>query len=321
MQKSDFDKLLERYLAGQVSEQERIKIEVWLEVMKTKDTSNLELSKEDEDKLFGKISASADNVDEIIALAGKEAIPARGWVLRIAAAVLIVASVSYTAWYLAHKTPGFLEIASKKGIEKIILNDGSLVWLRAGGRLVYYEKREEGIRYAELNGEALFEVAKDMSHPFVIRCGEASIRVVGTSFSVRTVSDSLELKVLTGTVEFSPATNKAGVDVEPNERLVYKVNGEMEKFSMDKKEVPAIVADTEYNMLFTNGTLEEVMKSISKKFDVAIELTDTRAGKCRITADFTDHSLESTLKMITEVLDVTYTRNGSDIKISGTGCN
>src|SRR5260221_4679650 len=155
-----------------------------------------------------------------------------------------------------------------------------------------------------------------MSHPFVIRCGEASIRVVGTSFSVRMVSDSLELKVLTGKVKFSSATNKEAVEVEPNERLVYKVNGEMEKFSMDKKEVPAIVADTEYNMLFTNGTLEEVMKSISKKFYVAIELTDKQPGQCRITADFTDHSLESTLKMSTEVLDVTYTRNGIDIKTS-----
>src|SRR5258706_2663308 len=147
---------------------------------------------------------------------------------------------------MTHKNPCLLEVVSNNGVEKIILNDGSLVWLRAGSRLVYFEKPEDGIRYAELKGEALFEVAKDVSHPFVIRCGEARIRVLGTSFSVRTVSDSLELKVLTGTVNFSSATNKAGMDVVPNERLVYKVDGKIEKFSMDKKEVPAIVADTEY---------------------------------------------------------------------------
>jgi ferric-dicitrate binding protein FerR (iron transport regulator) len=242
--------------------------------------------------------------------------------VRNAAAVLVIFSVSYGAWYMTRKNSGDPEAISKNVIAKIILNDGSLVWLRTGSHLVYYEKPEDSIRYAELNGDALFEVAKDSSHPFVIRCGEASLRVLGTSFSVRMVSDSLELKVLTGKVNFSLATKKASVDVEPNERLIFnKVNGEMEKFSMDKKEVPAIIADTEYNMLFTNATLEEVIKSISKKFDVAIELRDKQAGKCRITADFTDHSLESTLKMITEVLDVGYSRNGSDIKIDGTGCN
>ena len=44
MQKSDFDQLMERYVTGKVSEQERKKIEAWLDVMKTEDNTDLELS-------------------------------------------------------------------------------------------------------------------------------------------------------------------------------------------------------------------------------------------------------------------------------------
>src|SRR6266850_5329921 len=170
MQKSEFDKLLQRYLAGEVSEQERIKIESWLEVMKTEDTSDLELSKEDEEKLFQKITANVDNVDEILEIGGEHK-KGRGWLIRMAAGLLIVSLVSYAIGYVAGWRPGSLQAVSKAGVEKIILNDGSLAWLRGESRLVYYEKPAEGIRYAELNGEALFEVAKDARHPFVIRCG------------------------------------------------------------------------------------------------------------------------------------------------------
>ena len=52
-----------------------------------------------------------------------------------------------------------------------------------------------------------------------------------------------------------------------------------------------------------------------------INIEKGQAGQCRITADFTDHSLESTLQMITEVLDVEYARNGNAVIISGRGCN
>jgi len=320
MQKSDFDKLLQRYLAGEVSEEERIKIEAWLDVMKTRDTADVELSREDEDKLFQKITANVDNVDEILAISGEEK-KGRGWVLGIAAGLLIASIVSYAIWHVAGRSPGSLEAISKAGVEKIILNDGSLAWLRGESRLVYYEKASEGIRYAELSGEALFEVAKDAQHPFVIRCGAATIRVVGTSFSVRMDSDRLELKVLTGRVHLSSETDKVGVDLDPKEKAIYTGGGGIKKEALKGSEVSLITDDTEYNMQFANAPMDQIAERIGRKFNVKISIAIPRAGQCRITADFTDHSLESTLQMITEVLDVAYTRNGNAVTINGSGCN
>jgi hypothetical protein len=46
MEKSEFDRLLERYLNDDVTEQERKKVEAWLDISKTKGTGGFELSKE-----------------------------------------------------------------------------------------------------------------------------------------------------------------------------------------------------------------------------------------------------------------------------------
>jgi transmembrane sensor len=323
MKKSNFDRLLKRYLAGQVSEQERIKIEAWLDVMKTEDTTDLELSKEDEDKLFEKITSNVDSAKEITAFPPgmEKKTPLNRWVFRIAASLLIVSLVAYAAWYITQPDGGSLQVASKNGVEKIILNDGTLVWLRPGSKLIYYEKADEGIRYSELDGEALFEVVKDASHPFVIKCDGATIRVLGTSFSVKTGKDSLELKVLTGKVNLSSETDKAGVDIERNEKVIYTGSSGIKKLTLPEAEVSEITAHTEYDMEFTNTTIDEIMEKVGKKFNVKVTMTNKQIGRCRITADFTDHSLESTLQMITEVLYVDYNKKGSTITITGSGCN
>lgn len=48
MEKSNFDQLLQQHLTGQVTGQEKTKIETWLHVMKTHNAGDLELSKEEQ---------------------------------------------------------------------------------------------------------------------------------------------------------------------------------------------------------------------------------------------------------------------------------
>src|SRR5579859_3453390 len=98
MDKSNFDLLMQRYLDGTASDQERAKIEAWLDVMKTKETTDLELSKADEERLFQKIKSSA-SINEVTSFQSKRKNRGGGrWAVQIAAALLILASVSYVIW-------------------------------------------------------------------------------------------------------------------------------------------------------------------------------------------------------------------------------
>jgi transmembrane sensor len=321
MDKSHFDELMNRYVEGKTSEQERIKIEAWLDVMKTRSTTDLELSKEDEEKIFRKITSKIDNLDEITSfIPGSNKKNLGRWAMQIAAAVLIIVSASYVIWTLNAEDSNQLNITSKNGVEKIILNDGTLVWLHAGSRLTYFEKKQSGTRNTELQGEALFEVAKDASHPFIIKCGDVNLKVLGTSFSVKASNDRIELIVLTGKVNLSSSTKNINVDVEANEKILV-TNNVVEELQLQPTEVSEITSDTEYNMQFVNVSMEEVARKIGKKFNIEVKIINAQANKCRITADFTDHSLDRTLQLIMEILDVEYSQKGKEVTITGKGCN
>lgn len=318
MEKTNFDQLLERYLTGEVSEQEKIKLEAWLEVRKTNASVNLELSKEEEERLFQKIISSRDNVKDITTFKTTET-KKGGWYLRIAASVLLLIGLTYAGYQLIGINQNGM-LASRDEIQKLILNDGSIVWLRGESSLEYHEK-PDGIRYAELQGEGLFEVAKDPDHPFIIQSSTVTLKVLGTSFDVKIDKERLELKVLTGKVNLSLNPEETGIDVQPNEKVIYKGSGSLEKQQMSREEKESILAHTEYNMQFNNATLAEVVKRLEDKFEITIKLDTQQIGECHITADLTDNGLERSLQLIKEVLNIEFTRQGNTITITGTGCN
>ena len=320
MEKTDFDLLMERYVTGKVSDQERVKIEAWLDAMGAEDNTELDLTKEEEDRIFRKLTDSLTTVEDMAALKPKRKIRADQWMIRIAASLVILSLVSYVVWYYAAPRENQLEVVSKNGVEKIILNDGSLVWLRGESKVMYYEKPDERARYTTFEGEALFEVAKDESHPFIVQCGDVKVRVLGTSFSIRTTVDQVELTVLTGKVNLSSAANSEGIDVLPQEKVIYKSNGEFEKLTTNEQEITSITENTDYNMQFTNIGMGEVADRLESKFNVSIKLSNKSIRNCKITMDFTDQSLEKSLQLITEVLDVTYSVKDKTVTITGTGC-
>lgn len=321
MEKSNFDQLLKRYITGEVSEDERRKLEAWLDVMKTKNRNNLELNEEDEEKLFQKIVSKHENLSEIrTMIPSQKRVSWLGWTFRIAASMLVVAMVTYVAWQLGKQNNGVVEVASHSEVEKVKLPDNSLVWLKGNSKLIYYEKEQDNIRYAELQGEALFEVFKDPSHPFVINCGNATLKVLGTSFSVRAYSDSIEVTVLTGKVNVSIAADKKSMDVLANEKVVYPVRGQLEKVTPGSAETVAVAVGTEYDLEFSNVSLNDVVKRLERKFDVTISIENDNAKSCSITVDLTDQSLEQAMQMIVDVLDVDYRRDANSIIVSGQGC-
>ncbi|HEX8038064.1 MAG TPA: FecR domain-containing protein [Chryseosolibacter sp.] len=323
MKKTNLDKLLERYIQGQVTDQEKMKIEAWLDVKKTEEGTNLVLDDAGEEKLFRKITANIDNAEEIRSFrprdAAERAFFRKTW-FRAAASLLLLIASSYTIWHLVAKEESPQVFVAAAGIEKVILRDGTIVWLHKGSRFTF-AATPDGERTATLRGEGLFEVAKDPSRPFIISCGEASVKVVGTSFNLKSDDAGIELKVLTGRVRVSTPSNTAGIVVIPNEEAVYRKDLGLRKSVMERDEAQTVTARTDYNMAFKNTAIKTVIGRIESKFDVDIVLENPNVNDCRITADFTDHSLESTLLMIRELLDIDYTIEKSTVTIQGSGCN
>ena len=93
-------------------------------------------------------------------------------------------------------------IATRKGdIRRAPLSDGSAVTLNTDTVLrATYDRRIRKV--VLLRGEALFDVAKDASRPFIVTAGAMRVRAIGTSFLVRTLSaGQVEVVVREGVVE------------------------------------------------------------------------------------------------------------------------
>jgi hypothetical protein len=66
--------------------------------------------------------------------------------------------------------------------------------------------------------------------------------------------------------------------------------------------------------------MDEVVNRLESKFNVSVKLSDKRIRNCKITMDFTDQSLEKSLQLISEVLDVTYSIQDKTVTLTGKGC-
>ena len=319
MEETNFDRLLHRYLHNELSEQEKKKFLAWLDVLHKENHTDLELSTDDQEKLFQKITSKIDSVDDVFALYPKR--PAivklflKRWV-QIAASVIVILSLSFAVWNIVHDTAPEQSLASST--DKIILNDGTIVWLQGDSKFVYYEK--DGARHAKLTGEGLFEVAKISDRPFIITCGDINVKVVGTSFTLKTGQGHIELSVLTGKVNLTSTADRVGVYVEPKEKIIYTTKGKIERKIITGTELTAIIKNTEYDMAFRSASMERVIECIAKKFDVTVTVSNENLRRCHISADLTDKSLESTLELLSDLIDVTYTINGQHVDLSGNGC-
>jgi transmembrane sensor len=323
MAKSELKDLLHRYLTGNVTERERIKFETWLEMMKSDQTLPRYLSAEEEKELADRIMAEVDGVDEIKSYRPEGDKPKSiffDFRLRIAATVVVLIGVGIIVWSL-QRSKTATEWYAGGGDQKISLNDGSIVWLKSGSRFSFDTDSKRHVRTASLTGEGLFEIAKDPSNPFSIVCGQVKVTVVGTSFTLKTITDGIDLHLITGKVSLSSGTADPQV-VMPFEHAVYKIGGELQKDAFTETELPTLTAHTEYLMTFKNAPLKEVFEKLQKKFDVQVDVTNPRMTACRVNADFTDYSLEKTMQLLkAALLDFDYVIEGKSIKVSGNGCN
>lgn len=311
MEKSDFDRLLEQYLNGTLGPEETRKLEAWLETTKTR-TGDSRLSKEDEDRIFKQIT-SKTHIDTPIEYKGA---PFTRYPWRIAAAFLLLATVGFLVSWLLNP----VITNNNQAPEKMILADGSIVWLKNGATLAYSENANLGTRHSQLSGEAFFEVAKDTARPFIIDCNGIQVKVLGTSFNLKSTTEIFEIQVLTGKVSVRADDDNVDLQISANEQLALVPGGDVRKIPLSKKTSKAITSGTQFNMNFNDARLSDVLNRIENKFDVKILLDDSRAAACRITADFTDNRLETTLNMITHILNVSWTRVEGQITITGTGC-
>lgn len=324
MNEKKFTELIRRYEAGDVTEGERVLVENWLHERSTSDLFGVmpaEDRRQIKDAMLTQVMGRIRQRREKISRTPVVLWPS---VFRVAAALLLLGVVSYLLWQLGYASrQKTVETISLQTGTKIVLPDNTLVWLKSNSTLTYPEAFTGSTRPVSLHGEALFEVAKDPAHPFIIRCGQLTARVLGTSFNLKTRGNGVEVTVFTGQVALSPSApgTVPEVVVLPNERAIYTpATNRIAKQPATGEEIQTLARGTTYAMRFEDIRLEEVSRRIEEKFNVKIVAEEAALNNCLITANLTDQSLQRTLEIITSMLGAKYEIEDNRIMLKGNGC-
>ncbi|MFN0291040.1 FecR family protein [Pedobacter helvus] len=164
----------------------------------------------------------------------------------------------------------------KGGTYRLILSDGTKVWLNAASKLKYPVAYQGKERVVELEGEAYFEVTKDPSRKFKVKSKGQELEVLGTKFNVSTYSDEAFVKttLLEGAVKVS--NSKKSVVLSPNQVSINAKSGLHVQTLADAEE--AIAWKNGY-FQFDDEPIESVMRKIARWYDIEIEFVGKSEGK------------------------------------------
>ena len=171
-------------------------------------------------------------------------------------------------------------LSTPRGMDfKVILPDGSEVWLNAESTLTYPSRFHEAQRIVELDGEAYFKVAKDSARPFIVRSGKLETQVLGTSFNFRNyIHSTPHVTLVEGRVLVTG--HDTSVTLHPNEDAQISDDGTIRVTQVDPRSYTAWVDGYFY---FDNASLEEIMRELGRWYNLNILFENPEAMKYHFT--------------------------------------
>ena len=158
----------------------------------------------------------------------------------------------------------------RSGEYKLVLSDGTKVWLNSASKLKYPVALTGGQRKVFLEGEAYFQVARNEKSPFIVKSSCMAIKVLGTEFNVSAYSEDsvIQTTLVRGSVEVSSERGGQSVVLHPGEQSV--LNRQDYSLSVCTVDVSYAMAWKEGRLRFKEKPLSEVMKVISRWYDVEV---------------------------------------------------
>jgi ferric-dicitrate binding protein FerR (iron transport regulator) len=184
-----------------------------------------------------------------------------------AAAILIVCS---TVAYIISRPQQVVVSAAPGKVEKKVLPDGSIVWLNDNSSIIYYTNFSRHRTLQLQKGEAFFEVKKDPTHPFTVLSNNVSTTVKGTSFSVKLIDRTGDLKVsvVTGKVLVHNLQDTLGF-LLPGQRL--RFNKHKAATIIDSVQTGEANAWLQGELFLQNASLNEVVQWLQDHFNVTVQ--------------------------------------------------
>jgi transmembrane sensor len=210
----------------------------------------------------------------------------------------------YVAEYNQLETP-------RGGEYKLVLSDGTTVFLNSETKLRFPVVFSEKAREVELEGEAYFEVTKSEKVPFIIRVNNMQITVYGTSFNISAYNDdnSIQTTLVTGIVGIKSSDNPGKVEqrLVPGQQANYnRLNSEI---NTRRVNTDIYTAWTKGMFVFDNEPLEKIMQKLARWYNFEVAYSDDKLRNEPFTGDL------KRFDNVTKILDMISIASDIEFKI------
>lgn len=202
------------------------------------------------------------------------------------------------------------------GYSSFLLPDETKVYVNSGTKLIYPIRFTGKTREVEVDGEAYFEVTKDEEKPFIVKTDHISVKVLGTSFNLKSYSSDTTsiLSLVSGSVEYQINGSDESFRLKPNEQMIFTKNTgktEIKNFNTEY-----LIAWKDGNLSFAKTTLEELCKILEQRFGYKIIIENKELSKMVLTGSFSNNeNIFQILDVIKISKDISYHLNNDVIVI------
>ncbi len=317
--KEEFRKLVERYLDGSATFEERRALESYYTLFDSAPDASGLLT---EDQL----EALGDRMKERISgrLRVKTQPFYRHAYFRAAAVVAVLLGVTWlipTHSPRPHKEtadPVAATSVSDRPVNRFLtLPDGSTVILNGDSRLELDKNFNQSERIVHLTGEAYFDVAHSPDTPFIIYTGKIKTTVLGTAFNIAAWpgQQDITVSVTRGKVKVEDENRVIAV-LTPDKQVTY--NTESSASGEKPVEAAETIAWVQQDMTFDDMILDELAGHLGRRYGVNIVFGNPELRECRVSGRFSGtETLEEVMHTLSILMNTQYVISGKDILIEG----
>lgn len=301
------DELLSRYCEGEVTEEERQAVEVWIEqsdencqtakqvytLYLAADTLNI-MKRVDIEKAFSKVRGE---------MIDRKRRAVWEWTQRIAAVLFIPLLISSLMLYFqsdSAEVAQMIEVKTNPGMTtSVTLPDSTVVYLNSESSLTYPSRFDSDVREVKLRGEAYFAVKCDKQKQFIVLTpSNMRVRVYGTQFNVEAYSGDSEIRttLVSGSVSlcFEVGKQMKEVWISPGEKAIY--SSVANSLHVNKTFVEGDVAWKDGKLIFNDTPFDKVLQDLSKRYHVDFIIKHKSLQDYSFTGVFTNQRLERILE-------------------------
>lgn len=245
--------------------------------------------------------------------------------IAVAASILLVLSIGlyffngqYMSGLLTEEAPVKVVKETPLGQKSTIyLSDGTKVKLNSGSKLTFNKQFVDDQRVVILEGEAFFEVAKDVNRPFKVISKGLTTMALGTSFNVKALPEEqgVNVSLVTGKVAVAPVDNenREPLILVPGEQASYdEVSKLIKKVKFDPLEV---VSWKDGVIYFKNADSKEVFSYLEKWYGVEIRVMNRSVKSWDYSGSFANMDLENVLTAIGYSMNFEFTINEEQVMV------